>query len=327
MATRSGTFVRRLKTIYGRQKECYWDDRYLAGIFATPQEAPSVSRAYVLTPEKLGGRETHVLSTPERNAALLGLYHPQVVGLQEQRMLSPMFAQHPLWTWPGIDRTTLKPLSGVIDVADRLGYLKQLPLVWVPHPTAPDHKMSVVLPWCGDLLWALNTPANGICCINWTVKGNHEDFIRPLAPLQQKRPAPRLSQALLARHEIEAAYYCDAGIRTVRVAGDDIDAHVVANLRQLFNHHRRPLALRPDQRQEILEKYRTALQLGVPPSDVIELLVGRGRYSVHQCRSLLYQAIWNRELRVDLFRPVLINRPLRPEERDVADVYAAWFQP
>lgn len=325
MGSSKGISAQRLKTIYQRQGDPCWDSTYTPAILATPQEAPSISRAFILTPKKLRGRETHLLSTAERNATLLGLYHPKIIGLQEQRMLSPEPRRHPLWTFPGVDKTSLQSIKGVIDVAERLGYLDLLPRVKMENPEDPTQPITLVFPWCGDLLWSIQDSPSDIYCVNWTIKDSYLDFKRP-APNRNGKPLSReTSRAILGRHEIEKIYYEDACIRTVQVAGEAIDHHVAANLRQLFLHHRRPLLLTPEQRDELLQKYRSAFNTGVPPAEVILLLAERGRFTIHQCRSLLYQAIWNRELRVDLFQPVLINRPLRPESQDVLDVYSEWF--
>lgn len=326
MASRKGINEARLKTIYARQDSADWGPDYLASIFATPQEAPSISRAFVLTPAKLNGRETHLLSTPERNACLLGLYHPQVIGLQEQRMLSPGPCQHPLWTFPGIDRTTLPPFKGIIDVADRLGYLDVLPKLKIGSRDPSMPPKTVIFPFIGDLLWAVQPSAGKIYCVNWSVKDAYSDFKRPISAPHGLAVSHRQSRAALARHEIEDAYYFDGEIRTVQVADEAIDHHVSANLRQLFLHHRQPPHLTLEQREEILRKFHSALEVGIPPVEIILQLTERGRYSVYQCRSLLYQAIWNRELRVDLFRPILINLPLKHESRDVVDVYSDWFK-
>jgi hypothetical protein len=318
-----GINASRLKTIYLRQESPSWDGDYAPAIRATPQEAPSISRAFILTPERLGGREVHLLSTPERNAAFLGLYNPCVVGLQEQRMLSPESCPHPLWTYPGISRTGLPPLKGLIDVAERLGYLDFLNRLKIESKDEPSGFFSVVFPWVGDFLWAVRTSYGDIFNVNWTVKSSYSDF---------KRASPNKAgkagdlRKVLARHEIEKAYYEDGEIRTIQVADEGIDQHVSANLRQLFLHHRRQLGLTTEQREEILHKYRSALEAGVPPIEVIIQFSARRKFSVYQCRSLFYQAIWNRELRIDLFHPILINLPQRHEIRDVIDVYADWFR-
>ena len=326
MATKKGISAARLKTIYRRQSNPPWDDSYLPSILATPQEAPSRSRAYILTPQKFNCRETHLLSTPEHNAALLGLYHPNVIGLQEQRMLSPEPAMHPLWTMVGVNRMSLEPLKGVIDVAERLGFLDILPRVKVPDPEDSGNQMIMVFPWCGDLLWAIKPDTGLVCCVNWTVKDEQSDFKRPSLRRDGKPQHQEETRAAIARHEVEKSYYEDARIRTIQVANESIDKHVAANLHQLFLHHRRELGLTASQRDEILHRFQVAFEVGIPPVDVIFSLSERGRFSVEQCRSYLYQMIWSRQLRVDLFKPILINRPLHCESRDVLEVYADWFR-
>lgn len=317
--------VSRLKTIYKRQAAPRWDPTYQPGILATPQEAPSRSRAFILTPGKFGGREVHLLSRPELHAVLLGLYNPRCIGLQEQRMLSPEPTEHPLWTMEGLDRTNLPFLKGIIDVADRLGHLDILPRIKIPKAGSPGVFFPTVFPWFGDLLWAFQDKNGATRCVNWTVKDSYEDFKRLMPKWGGKIGENSISNKALVRHEIEQIYYEDANIPTVMVADEKIDSHVSGNLRQLFLHHRRDLDLLDEQRWEIQHKFQLALERGIPPTDVIIPLVERGRYSVDQCRSVLYQAIWNRAIRVDLFQPVLINRPLHPEIQDVLDAYAKWF--
>jgi hypothetical protein len=325
MASNKGISAARLKKIYRRQADAAWAETYTPSILATPQEAPSISRAFILTPSKLKGRETHLLSISERNAALLGLYHPDVIGLQEQRMLSPEPTVHPLWSMPHVDRTRLPPLKGVIDVAERLGYLNLLPHLRIPNPDAPEELLTLVFPWIGDLLWAIKSKSGHVFCINWTIKDQQIDFTRP-GPRRDERPRQsNASHSVLARHEIEKAYYLDAGIRTLRIAGEEIDDHVVANLRHLFLYHRRKVDLSSDQKEEIYSKILSAYETGIPPGEVVSYFVLKGRYSAEECRTILYQAIWERRLRVDLFRPILINRPLLPESVDVIVHYQDWF--
>jgi len=300
-----------------------WDSTYTPSILATPQEAPSKSRAFILEPQKLA-REVHVLSTPERNAALLGLYHPDVVGLQEQRMLSPETIAHPLWNMPNVDRINLQPIRGLVEVAEEMGYLHLLPRVKVRMPG--NEVITTVFPWIGDLLWAIKDKSGRVYCINWSVKSDYQDFKRP--PFRKpKQPADNNENSkLLERHEIEQQYYKGAGIRTLFISDDKIDQHVVANLRQIFLHHSRPVNLTDHQKNEILNRFKIAFDTGVPPSHVITSFVERKKYTEHECRDLFYQAIWARKLRVDLFKPVLIDLPMKPESRDVLDIYEDWFK-
>jgi len=46
---------------------------------------------------------------------------------------------------------------------------------------------------------------------------------------------------------------------------------------------------------------------------------------VFTARVILYQAIWNRRLRIDLFHPVVADHPLMPEHIDVCTQYADLF--
>ena len=312
--------IARAKTIFQRQKETSWDEHYNPSILATVKEAPSISHAFTLTPRKLGGREVHLLSTPERNAALLGLHHPEVVGLQEQRMLNPNATVHPLWSHPEADRNLLQHLAGTIQTAEHLEMLDELPTVWA-SVLGESKRIPVVYPWCGDLLWAIRRDNRPLNCINWNIKDKLSAFKRPIA--HDKKDGPI---RLLARYEIEEAYYASASIRTVSVSQDQIDHNVSANLRQLFLHHSEVLSISNDARADIVERYHSALKLGIPPSDVIDYYSERGIYSIHEIRTVFYQAVWHRDLRVDLFKPILINRPMNSEIRDVLEVYKDWFE-
>lgn len=323
MASKKGISAQRLKTIYKRQLNSGWDSSYQPSILATPQEAPSISRAYTLNSNKLG-RQVHVLSTPERNAALLGLYHPAVIGLQEQRMLFPEPTEHPLWSMPDLDRTNLQTIRGLVEVADKMGHLNLLPRVKVRLRNGEI--ITTVFPWIGDLLWAIKGKNREIYCVNWSIKSNYQDFKRP--PLRRLNDYGYYSKNnhLLERHVIEQKYYEDAGIRTLFISDDQIDQHVVANLRQIFLHHGRSIHLDELQKSEILNRYQIAFDTGIPPSDVITSFAEKQKYSVNDCRDIFFQAIWTRKLRVDLFSPILINLPMKPESRDVLDVYRGWFE-
>lgn len=323
MALNRPTFAR-LMLIYKRQQEKQWRAAYQASIEATPKEAPNLSRASILTPQKLGGRNMHLLSPAERAFALLALYHPYVKEIHEQKMLSAEPRLHPLTGWPEVESFDLPPIKGMIDVAERLGYSHLLPLVTETSPADPQNPRVFVFPYVGDLLLYMLPPGELPYCINWNIKDQIQAFKRPGA-LNSKRRLAQDEVSELPRNEMERVYYADAGIRTEHLALEQLDPHVVANLTQLFLHHKTPLDLSPAQCAELKERFATALANGISPLEVISLCVARERFTVHQCRTYLWQAIWKREIRCDLFKPVLIDRPLRPETADVLEVYGPWF--
>lgn len=316
---------RRLRQIAKRQSNPTWDKDYIPAILAVRGEAPGKSHALTITPEKLDGREVHLLSLAEFQATLLGLYHPDSVGLQEQRAFSRGASPHPLHNFESASPVGLRPLSGIVDVADKLGYLDTLPTVKIKDETAPSGNRRVVFPFIGDLLWAMKTKDGRYYCLNWSVKDTEDSFKRPLEGKRFITPSGKVANGILVRHELERAYYEEAGIRTVFLAADTIDEHVCSNLRQLFLHHARSISMPSAECEELIERYRNCLNSGTPVFELIARLTGAGKYSLDDCRNVLYQAIWKRKLRVDLFRPVLINRPLHPEALDVLEVYADLF--
>lgn len=316
----------RLRRIAKRQANPTWGKDYCPAILAVRGEAPSASHALTITPEKLDGREVHLLSLAECSAAILGLYHPDSVGLQEQRAFSRGGSSHPLHNFEAASPIGLRPLKGIVDVADRLGYLESLPKVKIKDATAVGGCRWVVFPFVGDLLWAMRTRDGHHYCLNWSVKDSEDAFKRPLESKRFITPKGKVAEGMLVRHELESCYYQDAGIRTVFLAADTIDQHVRSNLRQLFLHHGRKVSLLSTEQDELTERFRNCLESGVPAFELIAKLTGAGKYSVDDCRNVLYQAIWYRRLRVDLFQPILINRPLNPEARDVLQVYGDWFE-
>lgn len=315
---------KRLRRISTRQSNSSWGKDYIPAILAVRGEAPSASHALTITAEKLEGREIHLLSLAECSAALLGLYHPDTVGLQEQRAFSIRGRPHPLHNFAPASPVGLRPLKGIVDVAVRLDYLEALPKIKIKDGSGENR--WVVFPFIGDLLWAMRSKDGHHYCINWSVKDSEDAFKRPLESKRFITPKGKLAEGVLVRHELESSYYLDAGIRTIFLAANTIDPHVRSNLRHLFLHHNRNVSLPLVEQAELIERFRICLESGVPTFELIAKLIGAKKYSLDDCRNILYQAIWNRKLRVDLFQPILINRPLNPETQDVIEFYADWFK-
>jgi len=161
------------------------------------------------------------MSASELSAFLVAAYHPRLVGFQEQRMLSPEPRCHPLANMPGEVPSRFRPLKGIIDVADRLGYLARLPKILAPVAKSPSVKTRVVFPYIGDFLLAIKDTAGTTRCVNWSIKADEAGFKRPI-----DKPTAQLygaADGVLMRHELERTYYADAGIPTHFVASSITD--------------------------------------------------------------------------------------------------------
>lgn len=312
----------RLKLVFKRQANPTWDADYIPGILATRGEAPSISNASILQSGQLS-RPVHTLSKGERAFAILGLYVPNTVGLQEQRMIPGHNVPHPLAAWPEADSIMLPLLKGLEELAAELGFERYLRAITVDRANGAQCK--VTCPWFGDLLWAIRDNCGKVFCVNWTIKDTQSAFRRrkkgfaTAEQLDDERAVIRLAG--------ERAHYKSAGIRTCQLAHEDLPRELEANLLQLFLHHARPNALTEGQQKELHEKLQAALELGVPPTEVITRFRGRHQVAVHEPRSYFYQLVWERRLMVDLFRPLLIDRPMRAMDKDPIEVFADWFKP
>lgn len=314
----------RLRRILSRQREACWGADYVPSILATPAEAPSLSRPSILTPAKLG-REFHVLSIPERTCALLALYCPMLVDLHEQKMLHPNPSPHPLFGFPGGAAQCNQDMPGLIRVAESMGVLGFLPKLCITD-TKDGSVRTVVLPYIGDfLLYLQPSSTSEVYCVNWSVKDKLEAFKRPTIGVKAMSERPSDIERVLIRHQLEQAYYSTGDIRTVQIAAEEIPKAVRANLEMCFGWHRRQIPISRAEQGQIIARLQAAVEQGVPPSEVLTWFIASRRISVADAIALFYKSIWERKLRVDMFREIFIDYPVLPESRDVLDHFAAWF--
>lgn len=313
----------RLTTIYERQDNPTWGSDYIPSILATRGEAPAISNAYVVRSTRFG-RLVHLLSASELSAFVLAAYHPGLVGFQEQRMLSPEARCHPLCNLPGEVSANFHPLKGIINVADRLGYLSRLPKIKIPTQGSPKVMTDIVFPYIGDFLLAIRDSTGATRCVNWSIKASEAGFKRPVT--QTCRHALQDTESILMRHEIERTYYADAGIHTHFVASSTLDTHVINNLRFLYRYQQMPLEMGNEERLEVEFRFQSCLEARLPISELLPKLLGKSPDKINTIFTCFFQAIWQRRLRIDLFRPILIDRPLHAESRDVIEAYSKLFQ-
>lgn len=310
----------RLRLIQKRQLHDAWGKDYVAALWATPREAPGISTPTILHPAKLGGRPTHTLSRAETTAALLALYHPHVWDMHEQRMLYPGPRPHFLDGHPLGIGLTFKPLRGTLAVAEDLGCLGKHPKC---RAKVGDQVVWAPFPFLGDLLIYMSD-ADGPFAVNWTVKDKREDFRRQ-GPRQGKPQTAEEAPSALQRHALETMYYQDAGIPTHQVAGREIDATLRANLHRLFLSHAEPAPFHRVVCEKLWEHFGKEVGGTTPTYKLVREVAQH--LNVHSLivKNVLEQGVWNRRIPVDMFEPILMDRPLRRENTDPLTVHKDWF--
>jgi hypothetical protein len=259
------------------------------------------------------------MSQPELKAVCLAGYNDKVVEIFDQPLLWPSAQLNPLSAFEP-DRANLYPeFHGTVDVAERLGYIDL-------HATISYKKSGKrrIVPWPyqGDLLLFLEDGPEHRC-VNWPVKKRRNEFLAPSPGSRKKEKASRLKKR--ARYEIELVYYKDAGIPTVPIAGEEIDNLLATNLLNLCCYANLKTSLEEEQSAALVEAFAAGIETGTPPAVTMSRLAQLERCTVYDAKIVFYQSIWERKLRVDLFSPILIDRPPIPEYTDVLDHYNDWF--
>lgn len=313
----------RLRVIKQRQFNDRWGAEYVAGIFADPKEAPGISTGSILRPRKLGCREFHTLSAPETFISLLCLHHPDCWDIHEQRILYPRQRAHFLYGHARASGLAFKPIPGTIEIADCLGI--RHPKVRLRIGNEPTKWPMSPFPFFGDLLLFMED-ADGAYALNIPVKNKLEDF-RKKGP-RSKRPSPDHADdpGAVLRQRLEEMYYGGADIRNQPLGLDQLDKDLRWNLRDLFLADSTPINLCASQRASAIEICRAAIGRDQPAYVAARKVEREFKIPERDAVALLKQGVWRRELRVDLFRPVLMDKPLRPEVVDVFARYSTWFK-
>lgn len=317
----------RFETILERQEPALFGKAYQPSIKATREEAPAGSRPAAVWSELLQ-REIATLSVPERNALFIALYCPALFDLQEQRMLPYLPSAHPLEGHPQAAGLVLPAFRGTLTVANDLGLLRHHPVL-TPSDSDDSEISDSESPepccWIGDLLLFLKDD-DGPYCVNLNIKSSRSEFSEPKVGVTVKTDMTRARQREVARHMVEQALYRDVDIATVEVASDELHLMVVANLGQLHLWQKRRHSFSSDQEDEIIEAFNKGMDSGASALEVMHTLKLSKGLCTYETKIVLYQAIWHRRLRVDLFERFYIDKPMIPEAKDVLEEYAAWFK-
>ena len=283
--------------------------QYQPAIRATRGEAPSISRCAEIWSSQ-AQRKIQVLSTTEAAAAVFALHCPALVDLLEQRCLpvKPDVNPASLYTTPGLTR--MPGMSGTLQVAERLGLISFHPKFTVRER---DDEYAAPLPLVGDLLLILRDVA-GVYAVNWSVKISEEAFGERLGKRPLKRRSQQNVEKANARHQLEELCYRDAGIPTHRVVKTTFNGRLIGNLCELVLWQKRRANLGDSERAEMVDAFRSIIGSDRTPLDLLDGLTKQFNCERYDCLVVLHQAIWRRELIVDLFKPFVINASLDEEK-------------
>ncbi|KFN50789.1 hypothetical protein N790_14965 [Arenimonas malthae CC-JY-1] len=112
----------------------------------------------------------------------------------------------------------------------------------------------------------------------------------------------------------------------MRVTASQLDADLISNLRDLYGWHSREMIASETQRHAVIEMMRERLDDERPAYLLVKETAKATSLSDYDVHVVLYQAIWRRELRIDLFSPLLMTKRLSSEREDPFERYASWFE-
>lgn len=314
----------RLKQMLARQDPPAFGPDYVPSILATREEAPRDSR-FSTCFDRRRGRNVHFLSLAEQRVGMILLHCPWLFEIQEQRLIHFDTRPHPLHEHPRLGSARVRSLRGACEVAESLGVLKHYPTIKGSQDGVP---YTVPFVFVGDLL-GFFIGSRGPYCVNLNVKARRSDFSEPFEGDCAQRDPDLARERAVARHTIERVRYEEGGIKTVEVAAlEEVQDALYCTLRDLFLWQKRPCTLSESIRRDVVGALKLGVLAGHSAREVILRLHQKdASLEIEQLKRVFFHAVWNRELRLDLFSPVLIDTPMRPEQRDVLDVYAHWFNP
>ena len=318
---RCGTEMDRSKQrnerIVTRQAEFAWGMVYVPAIKATREEGPRGSRLSQLWSATLG-RYVHLLSRAERTFAQLALYNPYLFELHEQRMLSPFTTVHPLHGHPRALGMSLPNLLGTVDILQ-----EEHPVYYRRDGDRDAYPVPDL--YVGDLLLFLQYPDGAPYCVNWNIKGERGDFSEQRrSDLKGFETQRKHRLKATRRQQTEREYYAAAGIRTLELSPECIDLNVRQNLNFLHKWQGHPFDPEAGIADDFDAEVKEAVCAGTPAAPIVSRYASKWG-ARDQFLGRVFQRIWYRALKVDLFSPLLIDRPFFPQTRDVLIEYRDLF--
>lgn len=300
-----------------------WESQHTPAIQAKPRQAPSMSWAYRVEHPEFG-KIINAISRPEYDLLFVALFHPTLFQLHDQFVFDLRPGVHPLHGHPYLIGANTPSHKGTLAIARDLGVMSAHPKTFMPSAIDPEDGHWVARPLLGDFMLFL-LDDQGPYCLHFDIKHEKGAHDKPGPDVVASRQGDRSKNNASAKFRIKAQYLEELGIRVVYLHPGQVDLEVARNLRFLYAWTVRPSKLGADQQDQLIEHFQRGIEDGTPPAFVISTNAAKYGSTPEECRRVLFQAIWTRRLRVDLFDAILIDQPLYPETRNVIDEYAHWF--
>jgi hypothetical protein len=283
-------------------------DRYVPAFLATRVEGMSISRIGRI-PMPNFKRDLHPQSGAEATVMCWVVYQPGFVEALENRPCCPVPGLPILYGHPLATPENLKPSSGTAALAEQMG---------IAHPRTSDDVWKArgekgprrdYYPLISDLLGIFRRPS-GIWAANLFIKKTIKDL--------------ELSDRHRKLYWLEAAYYAEGGIPTIKISPDMLHPIVSANLSLCITRARPPSDVNTKQLKQALFYMEENLFSSAPVSWERALWERLGLLPEIQ-EWIFHYGIFHRHLRVDLARPVARDLVHRPERTNFAADFAARF--
>jgi hypothetical protein len=326
---RRAAYIKRLlawrERVFSRQPSYgYWGPSYTPAILATPDEAPTGSSPSSFVCRRLQ-RAIHALGFPEAVFCALAAHNLKVWEFHENHVLLPWPSDHPLACHPLYGSRPWPSTRGTIQIVAELGSIKA-------HPRVPAFSIdgmqitdgNAVLAWIGDLLLFLYDDGGQPYCLDWDIKKTTDSHGKPWAGDWRRANSSRAVRRASLRNAAHEAYMAELQIGIRRVALDEIDQEVARNLIRLCSRYQSEVALPDTMVLELRAAFDECMRTGDVPLDVIKRFVREVPLQSEAGR-VLDHAVWERRIRADLWRPILIDQPLIPERIDILEHFGHWF--
>jgi hypothetical protein len=163
----------------------------------------------------------------------------------------------------------------------------------------------------------------GIYAVNWCIKDHVTDFVNAFKMRGNKERA-KSNEAHQARLLIEFEVFRDAGIKTVQVSSDDIPFHLRHNLRLIYPWCERSHGLLESMSRDFIETLIERIPKNVPVIETMKKFSINHGGTLYDYSTCFYQAVWQRQIRCDLLRPLAIDMPLKPTTKKIEESFSTW---